>query len=248
MRVTTKCKDCIFAEFDDENFQTGCSLGKIQQFAEKNVELLQTEEDGKTFYTISGKFCHYCRNKDWERIYEERVSKDFDRLKTIRAEMKFTYNAIIISNDNIHDILKTYGNLLGQSIKPKHITVMKYEDDAVKSTSLIKNFRKNAFNAWKIESLHVPREMADYPYDAQLIFNMHKYPYTLVIEAGKTLPSNVFHKIDDQIANEMFMFGVLKNDDAVVVARSIMDYLRVFYDGVEPKLKENKCQHLISTL
>jgi len=248
-KVNTKCKDCIFAQYDENNIQSGCKLNRLELFYNKGITMLETEEDGKVFYTLDGKFCYYCRNREWVDLYKKHLKVDeIDELYIIKQELKLQYNAIILSNDSLEDVKKTYGNLLGQSIKPLHITILKYSDDKVQDRQYVKYFRTKEFSGWKLEKMTKNRAEQHIGRDVQLVFNVHKHPYTLVIEAGKTLPANTFTKVNHQITEELFTFGVLLGNGSKFVSKTVMDYLNVLYNDVELILEDEKCQHLISHL
>lgn len=241
--VHTKCKDCIFAQFDENNIQQGCELNRIQLFHEKGVNLLETEEDGKVFYTIAGKFCYYCRDKGWAEIYKKAGRTDYAQI--VNDELETHFNAIIHANDDFEATMKTYRSLIASSVQPKHITILTYKDDKTPVNKYARILRTIPFARWKIEQLQKSNQYTKKAPDAQLVFNIHKYPYTLVCEAGSTFDTDLFKTISTKIGEELLVFAVIKLSGGLFISRAIMDYLNVYYNDIELILEDEKCQHLI---
>lgn len=102
-RVTTSCKECVFAEIDEAKLtQTGCKLGRLDKFKKNKTEIIEAYDDELDFYVIT-RFCNTYREKDWAECQE------VDLEIAVKEETKILLNFIVVarSDDTMEQLTDT---------------------------------------------------------------------------------------------------------------------------------------------
>lgn len=114
VKFNTLCRDCIFAEFSDAHtLQTGCQLGRLSKFQDKDkATLIQDKETGLEYYDI-GTICNTCRDSTNVMTKEEVLNQ-------IQIECDY----IILDDSRLdweESALKTAESFLSHTILPTRI-------------------------------------------------------------------------------------------------------------------------------
>lgn len=87
--VHTSCKDCIFAEYND-NVQSGCKQNRLNKFKK---EQKTDETDNKIHFLLEG-ICNFCRNQDWK----DKAGSDY--LNKLKLETCAKVDLILINTES----------------------------------------------------------------------------------------------------------------------------------------------------
>lgn len=199
----TICRDCIFADFTDDSVtQTGCKLGRLDKFREKNKTKLVEDENGLEYYEIST-FCNTCRDNTWDDKFSDPIAK-------VLEEVKIKVDGLVIDDSNHpnweDDVLKSVNSLINQTVKPCRIVVVCYK-------------KINPFG--KMRKL---MDDAGIKYDIVNVIDYSNNPYTLlnagvkrcrnqyytVVESGDELPLDYFQKLNSIINDELGKFSMIE--------------------------------------
>lgn len=195
----TSCKFCVFAQYKDIT-QYGCTAKELDYHKKSSCDILECYDSDKEFYVINDIKCAYYRNHQWA------YNKSPPYLDEVYEETKFKYQAIIVADQNFNDVKTTVNSLVGQSLKPSHISIIR-----------------------PIGSKIIPRILAEYliglsiPWrsenavDQQLTINNHidiildftHFDNYVVFQAGFVVPQDTFSYIDRHIRDRTFPYLVL---------------------------------------
>ena len=111
--ASTICLNCIFADYNSNNVQTGCKANRLELFEKHGCEIKDTELNDKTCFVIEGKTCVYYRNSNWGKkfyktddidIIKDKVRQkyqfDFWRTQRIQATDQIDNDIIDLAYDN----------------------------------------------------------------------------------------------------------------------------------------------------
>lgn len=195
--VTTSCKDCIFAEW--ENFpklvtQMGCSLGRIDKFLQQG-KAISIEEDDKLYYVVQ-RFCNACRNQEW-------LEQHPNIRETIMDDIALDYGAIITVDDKFDfaHMQYTISSLVGQNPRPKTITIVSRNNvvpseyvSAIRAlTDITVKFTKVLLDSVELVNEAVPT------CDNQ---------YYVALKQGEFLPASAASRVNDALNVHMKQFAV----------------------------------------
>jgi hypothetical protein len=227
MTIETLCRDCVFAEFSD-NTQVGCTLNQLDRLEEAGAEVIEAvDENEKEFFLIRNLFCRYWRDKNW---LANRPNVSLEGLRVAaRDEMKIHYDVVIIANDNLADLQTTLESLKNQAIHPKHITVLRYNDNRLRPPEIIESLRSLENIPWRNQNLlH-----KDIGLDAVINTGSQNSPIVAVFNAGFSVPSNFFTILDILVNDDLLSFALIEpNEDGngLVVSSHIFKLLNGNYN------------------
>src|SRR5205809_409786 len=104
MTVETLCRDCVFAEYED-NVQVECKLHQLERLVYAGAEIEEVKDDEKEFYVVHNIFCRYWRNRPW--LDKHKLLELAELREIAREEMKIHYEAIVYANESLDDIKTT---------------------------------------------------------------------------------------------------------------------------------------------
>lgn len=201
--IRTICRDCIFAEFtDDAITQTGCKLGRLDKFREKQKAKIIEDENGLEYYEI-GTFCNTCRNTEWDDKFSEPVER-------VLKEIEIKVDAVILDDSNHEnwqqEIETSVNSLINQTIKPCRIVIVCY--------------RKTK----PISTLKALMDKAEIKYDIVNVLDYCSNPYELlnhgakrcrnqfytVVESGDKLELDYFEKLNKLINDDLAQFSMIE--------------------------------------
>lgn len=129
------CKDCLFAKVDGE-VQVGCEFGRLERFAEENIEL--TLKDG-FFHTDGLLGCSTKRDKSWEHagrskeVQIENVMNSFN----LKYDMLFWYK-----DGDLQQLLDgQLWDIRNSNVKPSNIIVAFYDSPTISKPKLINSLK-----------------------------------------------------------------------------------------------------------
>lgn len=225
--INTSCKDCVFAEYSGKT-QTGCSLGRLDLFREKGVNVLECYDDSeKEFYVIQNRACSYCRNSEWAKNVPENEWKN-----KAEKESRIKYQAIIIANNSLDEIEKTCNSIASQDIPPLHYTVIfKNNLKAPKIGRILEKYKTK----WRLQQIE---DWVDNYRAIDLVLDAVQCPYYAVLDEGSTLKEGTIKILQDKIREELVQFALIKNWGG---ARYIVPFsLHKLYSGNAMEKYEDK--------
>ncbi len=156
MNLTTSCKDCLWAVYNDKT-QVGCEFNKIEQYKLAGKQVIEAYDDDKEFFAING-VCFYGRLPGWG-------DKDKERLKQELIET-FPYQLIFIdygehyeNKDQFEEIIVEHiknqsGNMVGVSIIRHKTSLL----SVIEMTEILNKHVKK----WKIINIEDENQTDDY--------------------------------------------------------------------------------------
>lgn len=208
MTVETLCRDCVFAEYAD-NTQVGCVLNQLDRLEQAGAEIVEAvDENEKEFFLIRNLFCRYWRDKNW---LVHRPNLTVNALKLVaRDEMKIHYDVVILANDELADLQTTLDSLKNQAIHPKHITVLRYNDNRLRPPEIIECLKTLENIRWRNQNLL----SKDIGLDAVVNTGSQNSPIVAVFQAGFAVPSNFFAELDRLINDELLGFALIEPNES----------------------------------
>tara|TARA_B100001123_G_C15271597_1_gene1010533 strand:+ start:599 stop:1426 length:828 start_codon:yes stop_codon:yes gene_type:complete len=209
---STFCLDCVFAEYDENNKQTGCRAGRLEQFRNANIPISDITHDNTTSYIIEGKACIYYRNKEW--AHEKYKGKDDQEIFSIvQQQLNIPYHAIVFlrKDDNIDDAKMRLSELEQQKVKPKIVTLVDRSHSEVAITpQLLQLFNKYSFAYWRVQTVQATDQTDIQVVD--LIYDSTKqipFMFYICFESRSPIPSEFSEEIHTAVQDNMQAFTVL---------------------------------------
>lgn len=233
----TYCKDCIFAIWEDIT-QTGCSRGQLDKYRKVGATVLDCYDEEREFNVIQGRICLYKRTEKW---LDESTQDIEERLK---IETTLRYQSIIISNNNLDDILLTLKSLDKQTLKPSLVTIVLNTKDTIPPRQVMKNISE--FNLKiKVEKLILDKTIEEI---AQHVFRNSRCSYYALIPSGYKLDTDFYEVINSLVVDKLVQFGTITTDDdkVIVFPGSVHSYWYFHGDPTKSMLdnvKEWECQN-----
>lgn len=202
----TICRDCVFAEFtDDAITQTGCKLGRLDKYREKEKAHIVEDENGLEYYEINT-FCNTCRDSTWD-------DKFSDPVKRVMEEVSIKVDALIIDDSNhddwYNDVMKSVNSLVNQTIKPCRIVIVCYRK--LKPITALKELMDNAEIKYDIVNV------LDYSSSPYALLNHGvrrcRNQFYTVVESGDELPLDYFDKLNKIINEDLSQFSMIEPQD-----------------------------------
>ena len=239
-KTDTPCKNCTFAEYEGIT-QTGCELGRLDIFRANGVNIIEAYDEEKQFYVIEGRRCMYSRTNQWSIDHQDDPIEDL-----LASEVEMPYQAIVIVNDKVKDLIRTLKSLWNQDIKPQHVTIIRpfYHIKNLKFDA-VRGLMEKSKVPWRMETIVDPewshRDMVD------LVVPFVKFPYYAVFKAGIVVPRDTFRIISDKINDESFVFSALspnKDGQGLVVPHMVHKLLMGNKDKplLDKIRKQDECQ------
>jgi hypothetical protein len=118
----TICKDCVFADFNQDDVQTGCQFGRLPRFEKNGAVITQEEADFVTYFRVS-RFCTAVRTQEWA----DRQSDQTPAGLRIAAYEEFKLRPLAVvyvdSSHSDEDVERSIASLASQDLPPAHLTV-----------------------------------------------------------------------------------------------------------------------------
>lgn len=221
---STFCMNCVFAQFDETNTQTGCKANRLELFKKAGIPISTTPSEDFTSYIIEGKACVYYRNKEWGNKYYANIDED-NLVSTVSQELKIPYHAIIFfrSHNTIDELQQRLLELQNQTVPPKLVTVVNCYTNSViaqevtpknasyiQSQHLIECFHAHNFPHWRIQT---PQDISDLDMTIlDLIYDNTKkmqYLFYISFENSYPIPADFSHELHVAVHDKMQAFTVL---------------------------------------
>lgn len=243
MLSQTVCRDCIFAQYENKK-QTGCQIGRLKKLDENGANIFSAYDEEKEFFLIAGRICMYCRDSNWAKLYPQNTNL----VAMAQQEMKVKYNAIVLSNNRTQATLDTLASIFSQTIRPKHITVLRYDTDTTPGhlfMKYLKNHCRGQKISWKIQTIQDHNMSLANCVD--IVLDIEKHPYYLSTDAGTILPPKLIEEINFKVNEDLLKFAMIKiEDNTIFMNRAVHDHYHGNRGGtLEEKIEEEKCQNMI---
>jgi hypothetical protein len=236
--IITSCGRCVFATYED-NTQVGCHFNRLQKY-EKFLKGAY-DETGKKFFIIEGRYCPFLRNSEWRDKVKLAGENIYGRVK---SETTLNYMGVILTNKTTtrEELGKTLDSLLGQDIKPSHITVCVYTGGILNQFNSSK-LLKNRGVEWKVQFM-----TEDYArgFVIDLAIDSTKRPWYVVVECNNELIKGAALTWQDTIIEHSIRGAVIKGKNYDLYNTSCHQYFGGnFEKPLEDKLQEEGFGDLI---
>jgi len=213
----TSCKKCVFAKYEGKT-QTGCELGKIDNYKDAGIGIVETFDDDKEFFVIDGRFCLFYRNEEYMKQFPKSKWKE-----TVNQQTKIPYHAIVFINEDskFKDVKLTLRLLKEQEFEPVFVTLvnkqyLKYrEGEALPKPSEYLNLLQSFdFHQFSFKNIH--NEELDDRALVDLVFDSIKdkpFPFYVTFKSGFHIPKDFSKKFNDFILVDMKQVGFAKPVD-----------------------------------
>lgn len=214
----TTCRKCVFSQYDEAGkTQTGCSLGKLDDYRNAGIEVLDVYDDEEVeFNLINGRLCLFYRNEEVMSQFPRNTWEDIVRLQT-----KIPYHAIIFveKDTSFADINMTIKSLKAQEIQPNIVTLINkqflpYSGDQehnIKPSVLLEILSDNKFLQYSLKNVYndelTDRDLID------LVFDSNKdkpHPFYIVFRGGFEIPTKFSNEFNDSMLVRMLQPGFVK--------------------------------------
>jgi hypothetical protein len=205
IHITTSCRDCCFAKFDDavEN-QIACEANRLVQFGilEKTKIKVDKETDLK-YYEIQG-VCNMCRPTEWAKNYENPLDR---AIKEVKTSISF----VVLAKDNDDALIETLSSAYSQAHAPQKIVVMNYRRAGLPTRILdwfkgCSNLQYEVVNILDTDDIGVLIDRA-----ARKL----KSHYYTILEEGKTIPSNFTSRLNKAINQDLCQISMIRPKDGL---------------------------------
>jgi hypothetical protein len=212
VELKTVCKNCVFAEFDDQQ-QTGCSAGFLQKYEASGAEIVEEYYGDKIYKVINNKICLGCRleNSNWTKQYEGK-----DLLASMKKEVRFRCDAVVVITDDtkMEDIEKTTVSVIASSIKPDKVVYV-YRNMKFNYAKLLKYVNSIYVGTgikWQIKELDDENASLETMIAESVRDTVSEFSTTLV--AGMVLAEGFIEKLRVMLREEMKEFILILPNDA----------------------------------
>lgn len=224
--LETCCKNCCFAQYDKANkTQIDCYIDQLKKFRKSNIEIIEAYDDEKEFYVIK-KLCNNFRDSPWaivnlqNKLNIEILGKDYKKFITdskliekLKEENKFKCDLIIYLNKDsiIDDLEKIVSSAKTSTVHPIKIIVI--NNKAPIKPSQIEKACKDMPWAWTLEIIlqdNTTKEEC-----LSLIGRKLSGQYSIILDAGSELDSNLISNIDIYI-NEKMQILLLSENSLII--------------------------------
>lgn len=220
MSVNTSCRNCVFATWDENRKQTGCSAGRLELFQKVGATIERSTDAGaegiepgteREFEVIKGRVCVLCRheNSQWAKEVHPET-----RLTQARTEVTPKVHAIVHCPDGttIDDILDTATSLEQQTLpvtthfvltgtKPSQMLVV---------TSLRRKFPITSKLSWNVRVIHEHGTTKGGAVDAVVkTLSLNDCSHYLVLDAGTIVWDSIAADLDAAINDRLERFLLL---------------------------------------
>jgi hypothetical protein len=215
----TSCEDCVFASYENKT-QTSCKLNRIKKFREKNIEVIEAENEDNEFYVVKS-FCNCYRNIEWGDNHA-------DHELSIYNENRIRWSAIIIVGNGkleseasekdvssfLKNLEKTCISIKEQSIPPV-IVVVSNNSDMLPFD--IAHKAHEMFDRTGID-FYVSNIVEPGLTDLQCIddsFLKCKNGFYSVFKSGHSLKPDLFESLNSVINNELEKVAFIRGYDGI---------------------------------
>jgi len=205
MEVKTECKDCCFAEMQNE-IQSGCKVGQLEKLVDIGCDVAKEGTD-ETHYTyiINGRYCNKKRSKIW---METNVNNPFGQLS---KELEIKYDVVIVfDNDNtLDDLDKSLSDLPDP---PRVETVHIIHNSDKISYGEVRMWLGKKFGhttkKWLLTYI-VETPRPDYYNAVDFATTRLACGFYVAIKSGETLPKNLFSWINKEVNDNLRQLGLV---------------------------------------
>jgi hypothetical protein len=201
----------VFAKYDG-NTQTGCHLGLINKYKNKNIEIFEAYDNEKEFFIVNNKKCYGYKE---EKYFINREVNDLsieDKVKYINKTFRINYVAIInICKFTLEELDPVIATLTQCSIPPKKIILVRYQinKDIYAFDNLKQIIDKHNPKEWRVQTiLENDEEYLNILHNAT---NINRNNFILSIDGDPDNICEIIEYAQNQIYNEFENFIVLSN-------------------------------------
>jgi hypothetical protein len=236
----TICRDCIFAEFTEDCLtQTGCSLGRLNKFIDKDLASpIEDDETGVEYYEIQT-FCNTCRDENWAR------GRDNPQQDIIN-EIALQIDGIVLS-DSQHknweeETLTSVKSIVNQTHRPKKLIIGFYrkKQPLINFLSALKALCEPKKLMYEVVNIleYMPNEISMLDH----LVKKAAGQYFTVCEFGEELPLTYFESLNrfvNQNLNKFSMINPIDGLTGLTIQRQLFNLVNgSINDSVMTKIKE----------
>lgn len=218
--IHTACKTCVFAKWD-KSTQVGCKLGKLKDYENAGIPVIEVQDGEKEFNIIDGRFCMFFRN---ERLMEGLPKDNWEKI--VELQTKVPYHAMIIVGEetDFKYVKRTLINLKAQKPSPNRVTIINkqyvnYVQDQEKyiaPSKLLDLLNNSEFHQFSLKNIY-DMELDDRAL-VDLVFDSSKdkpLPFYVVFNAEFEIPESFSEEFNNAILIKMMQLGFVKPIDDI---------------------------------
>lgn len=216
-KYQTNCIECICAKYEN-NLQTGCAVGRLENFINRDEAHLVDEAD-KKHYVIT-RICNSYRSEKWNNGI-----LDIDR---IIKESSQTFGIIIDTeglNRELSDLI--YSKIVESNYNPAKLTII------LCSSVSSKNIHNVLYLFHRLIKIPIKTVTMNYVEESFNLFVRQAIKHDIsnnfifyTITDVNTFDMSALHKINDLISNKMEKLSVIQCDKhTFVLTKAFKDYL-----------------------
>jgi hypothetical protein len=162
------------------------------------------------------------------------------------------YEAIIYANDSLADLQVTVESLKNQSIPPKRITVIRYNDNRLRPPQIVQYLQTLENIAWaNANRINDGRDLDSLIHSAST-----NEPIAVVFNAGFVVPDGLFEELDIKVNDQYLRFALIlpnSSGNGMILSTYIFKAVGGNFNGetgeydrsFESKIKETKWESMI---
>lgn len=224
--IHTPCKKCAFAIYENKT-QTGCYLGYLDKYKNKNVEILEVYDEEKEFCVINEKKCLGYRENSW---FDKRNLSDLSLDEKAKKLMENNYlHYLIIINlepfDSDEKLTVLKNELSSLVIKPQKIVLIRYQNNKnhpyQKLQQLLDSCDLDC--EWRVQTMLDNEKTFDNIMYETMNHNK-KHRFIMIINGVGDKTNDIINKGSSVVYDEMDRFVVIRNQSKSVILFSAANY------------------------
>lgn len=221
-QIHTACKNCVFADYTADGIkQSGCKIGKLKDYKNAGIEVLNVYDEEKDFSVINGRVCLFYRNTEVMEQYPKDIWEEIVKLQT-----KVPYHAIVFvePDSSFKEVKETCKKLKDQDISPNLVTLVNKQyynytldqQKYIQPSKLLSLLSNCEFHQYSLKNIY--DDNLDDRAIIDLVFDSVKdkpYPFYTVFRCGFDVPKSFSKDLNDAILIKMLQLGFVKPYDDI---------------------------------
>lgn len=231
--IHTPCKKCVFAEYKAAT-QVSCSMGMLDRFREKNIEILEAYDEEKEFYIVNSKKCFaYKDNKYFAARKLSDISLE-EKIEYVKKILHINYVAVVnLKNIDLKDLYNICDQLINSNSQPKKIILIRYYYDNKKyNYNDIKTILDATSIPWRIQT--ILDDTLNYSQILHTVTNTNKNNnHILSIDGYTDDITNIINYAQDKIYTKLESFSVVSNSTKNIILYNNLMYRTGILKGID---------------
>lgn len=218
--IHTACKTCVFAQWD-KSTQVGCKLGKLEDYKNADIPVLEVQDGDKEFNVIDGRFCVFFRNERLMQPYPKDTWEEIVKLQT-----KVPYHAMVIVDEDtdFKYVKRALRQLKHQKTSPNLVTIINKQyvnyveepEKYIAPSKFLELLGNAEFHQYSLKNIY-DTELDDRAL-VDLVFDSVKdkpLPFYVTFNANFSIPDTFSEEFNNSILIKMMQLGFVKPVDDI---------------------------------